>query len=64
MLAAARVRNHALGWAAVAFAALAFINPMWTTRAFDNGYLDWLVGIAVVARLRPWCTGGPCCRGL
>ena len=51
VLAAARVRNHALGWAAVAFAALAFINPMWTTRAFDNGYLDWLVGIAVVAAL-------------
>ena len=51
VLAAARLRNHALGWAAVAFAAFAFINPMWTTRAFDNGYLDWLVGIVVVAAL-------------
>ena len=51
VLAATRIRNHALGWVAVAFAAFAFINPMWTTRAFDNGYLDWLVGMIVVAAL-------------
>ena len=50
-IAAARSRNHALGWAAVAFAAFACINPMWTTRAYDNGYLDCLPGIAVVAAL-------------
>ncbi|MDE0026757.1 MAG: hypothetical protein OXP69_20285 [Spirochaetaceae bacterium] len=50
-LAAARLRDRALGWAAVAFAAFAFVNPMWTTRAYDNGYLDCLPGIAVVAAL-------------
>ena len=41
VIAAARLRNRKLGWAAVAFAAF----------AFDNGYMDWLVGILVVAAL-------------
>ena len=29
---------------ALAYAAFAFVNPMRTTRAHDNGYLDWLGG--------------------
>ena len=63
ILATARVRNHALGWAAVAFATIAFINPMWTTRAFDNGYLDWLVGIAVVVAVAALVYGRPVLSG-
>ena len=62
-VAAARVRDRALGWAAVAFAAFAFINPMWTTRAFDNGYLDWLVGIVVVAALAAFAGRRPVLSG-
>ena len=46
--AARKVGNRGLGNAVLAFAAFAFINPMWTTRAHDNGYLDWLAGLCVV----------------
>lgn len=48
---AVRVRNRSVLWAALAFAAFALINPMWTTRIYDNGYLDWLSGLAVVGGL-------------
>ena len=47
--AAGRVADRGLRQAALAFAAFAFINPMWTTRAYDNGYLDWLAGLCVLA---------------
>lgn len=63
VIAAARVRDRALGWAAVAFAAFAFINPMWTTRAYDNGYLDCLPGIAVVAALAAYAGKRPVLSG-
>ena len=63
VFAAAKARNRALGWAAVAFAALAFINPMWTTRAFDNGYLDWLVGITMMAALAAFAGKRPVLSG-
>lgn len=49
--AAARIGDHALRRAAWCFAALMFVNPMWTTRAFDNGYLDWLADLSVIAAL-------------
>ena len=63
VVAAARVKNHALSLGALAFAAFAFINPMWTTRAFDNGLSDWLVGLAVVAALPNSLANGRCCPG-
>ena len=63
VVAAVRVRDRALGWAALGFAAFAFINPMWTTRAFDNGYPDWLVGIAVVAALAAFAGRKPLLSG-
>ena len=63
VVAAARVRERALGWAALAFAGFAFINPMWTTRAFDNGYPDWLVGIVVVAALAAFAGRRPVLSG-
>ena len=63
VVAAARVRERALGWAALAFAGFAFINPMWTTRAFDNGYPDWLVGILVVAALAAFAGRRPALSG-
>ena len=63
VVAAARVRERALGWAALAFAGFAFINPMWTRRAFDNGYPDWLVGIVVVAALAAFAGRRPVLSG-
>ena len=63
VVAAGRVRDRALGWAALGFAAFAFINPMWTTRAFDNGYLDWLVGIVMVAALAAFASRKPLLSG-
>ena len=63
VVAAGRVRDRALGWAALGFAAFAFINPMWTTRAFDNGYLDWLVGIVMVAALAAFVGRKPLLSG-
>ena len=49
--AAWRTRNPALLGATLAYAAFAFVNPMWTTRAYDNGYLDWLAGLVVLGAL-------------
>ena len=49
--AAWRTGNRALLGATLAYAAFAFVNPMWTTRAFDNGYLDWLAGLLVLGAL-------------
>ena len=63
LVAAARVKNSAFRWAALAFAAFAFINPMWTTRAFDNGFLDWLVGLAVVGALAAFAYRRPLLSG-
>ena len=63
LVAAARVKSNAFRWAALAFAAFAFINPMWTTRAFDNGYLDWLVGLAVVGALAAFAYRRPLLSG-
>ncbi len=66
----ARVRDRAFGTAAPGFAALAFINPMWTTRAHDNGYLDWLAGLCVTLALaafafrRPWLSGAVAAVGI
>ena len=51
VFAAARTRSRALLGVALAYAAFAFVNPMWTTRAYDNGYLDWLAGFAVLGAL-------------
>ena len=48
VFAAARTNSRALLGVALAYAAFAFVNPMWTTRAHDNGYLDWLAGLAVL----------------
>ena len=63
VFAAVGVRDRALRWAATAFAALAFVNPMWTTRMYDNGYLDWLVGIVVVAALAAFLLRRPVLSG-
>ncbi len=63
VIAAAKSRDRALGGAAVAFAAFAFINPMWTTRAYDNGYLDCLPGIAVVVALAAYAGKRPVLSG-
>ena len=63
LVVAARVKNNAFRWAALAFAAFAFINPMWTTRAFDNGFLDWLVGLAVVGALTAFACRRPLLSG-
>lgn len=49
--AAWRTRSRAIQGTTLAFAAFAFVNPMWTTRAYDNGYLDWLAGLAVLGAL-------------
>ncbi len=51
VFAAARTKSRALLGLALAYAAFAFVNPMWTTRAHDNGYLDWLAGLAVLGAL-------------
>ena len=63
VFAAVRLRDRALRWAAIAFAAFAFINPMWTTRMYDNGYLDWLVGIVVVGALAVFVLRRPVLSG-
>ena len=51
VFAAARTRSRGLLGVTLAYAAFAFVNPMWTTRAHDNGYLDWLVGLSVLGAL-------------
>ena len=58
-----RLRDRTLRLAALAFAALALINPMWTTRAFDNGYTDWLAGLAVVGALAAFLAKRPLLSG-
>ena len=62
VFAAARTKSRALLGVALAYAAFAFVNPMWTTRAHDNGYLDWLAGLAVLAPSWRSRTGGTCFR--
>ena len=68
--AAGRVGDRGLRQAALAFAAFAFINPMWTTRAYDNGYLDWLAGLCVLAAAaavavrRPLLSGAVAAAGI
>ena len=62
-LAAVRVRNRSVLWVALAFAAFALINPMWTTRIHDNGYLDWLSGLAVVGSLTAFICKRPVLSG-
>ncbi len=68
--AAARMRDQALRSAILGFAALAFINPMWTICANNNGYLDWLTGLCVTLALaafafgRPWLSGAVAAVGI
>ncbi|MGR3914893.1 MAG: hypothetical protein OD918_10360 [Gammaproteobacteria bacterium] len=59
-----RLRERALRLIALAFGALAFLNPMWTLRAFDNGYTDWLAGLAVVGALAAFLCKRPVTAGL
>lgn len=51
VFAAWRTRDRALLGTTLAYAAFAFVNPMWSTRAYDNGYLDWLAGLVVLGSL-------------
>lgn len=64
VFAAARIKDRALMGATLAFGALALINPMWTTRAHDNGYLDWLVGLAVAGALAAFVFRRPVLSGV
>ena len=50
-IAAWRTRDRLLVSATSAYAAFCILNPMWTTRAHDNGYVDWLVGLVVTGAL-------------
>lgn len=61
--AAKKIGDRGLGKAALAFAAFAFINPMWTTRAHDNGYLDWLAGLCVVVATAAFAVRRPLLSG-
>ena len=61
--AARKIGQRGLGKAALAFAAFAFINPMWTTRAHDNGYLDWLAGLCVVVATASFAVRRPLLSG-
>ena len=61
--AAKKIGDRGLGRAALAFAAFAFINPMWTTRAHDNGYLDWLAGLCVVVATAAFAARRPLLSG-
>ena len=61
--AAKKIGDRGLGRAALAFAAFAFINPMWTTRAHDNGYLDWLAGLCVVVATAAFAVRRPLLSG-
>ncbi len=63
VFAAARVRDRAVMALTLAFGAFAFLNPMWTTRAHDNGYLDWLVGLAVTGALAAFVLRRPLVAG-
>ena len=58
-----KIGDRGLGKAALAFAAFAFINPMWTTRIHDNGYLDWLAGLCVVVATAAFAVRRPLLSG-
>ena len=64
VFAAARTRDRTVMWVALAFGAFAFLNPMWTTRAHDNGYLDWLAGLTVAGALAAFLFRRPVLSGL
>ncbi|MGR3914895.1 MAG: hypothetical protein OD918_10370, partial [Gammaproteobacteria bacterium] len=65
-----RLRDRAVRHIALAFGALLFINPMWTVRIHDNGYTDWLAGLAALCALaafvfkRPVLSGVAACIGI
>lgn len=59
-----QLRDRRLRWCALAFGAAVFVNPMWPMRIFDNGYTDWLTGLAVFAALAAYAGKRPLLAGI